>query len=101
MDLERHCHRAGCICTHTEPCYGGWVWIQYVEEVKRMVKGIPSVTLVDREGVRPCMICDPERYEIWLTSKSSHEYHERLSARSSHQKIKAYEKDERDKTRTL
>jgi hypothetical protein len=77
------------------------VWVQYVEEVKRVRQGIPSVTLIDREGVRPCMICDPERYEIWLTSKSSQEYHDRLSARSSHQKIKAYEKDERDKTRTL
>lgn len=101
MDLDRHCKRTGCRCTHSDPCYAGWVEFDYVEEVKRVRNGIPSITLIDRTAVRPCMICDIERYEIWYASKTSQEYHERLQSRSSSNKNKAYEKDERDKTRTL
>lgn len=101
MDMERHCKRTACMCTHEEPCYAGWVEFSYVEEVKHVRNGIPSIKLIDRIAVRPCMICDPERYEIWFSSKTSQEYHERLSARSSSNRSKAYEKDERDKTRTL
>jgi len=101
MNLDRHCRKSGCMCTHDEPCYAGWINFKYVEEVKKIRNGIPSVTLLDREAARPCMICDPDRYQIWFSSKSSDEYHERLQSRSSANKSKAYEKDERDKTRTL
>ena len=89
------------MCSHEEPCYAGWVTYIYVDEVKHIRMGIPSVTLVDREAVRPCSICDPERYEIWYSSKSNSEYQQRLQSRSHSNKSKAYEKDERDKTRTL
>jgi len=26
---ERHCQRTGCLCTHAEPCYKGWIDSDY------------------------------------------------------------------------
>lgn len=54
-----------------------------------------------REGVRPCPTCDPERANIFATAKNSRELHERLSARSTHNRKLAYEEAENSKTRTL
>ena len=101
MDLEGHCHRSGCICTHTEPCEYGWIWVEYYEEVTKKTSNGTKVTSVKRQGVTPCQTCDPERAEIVRTSKSSRELYERLQARSNHNRKQAYEEAENSKTRTL
>ena len=101
FDLENHCGKHGCYCTHTNGCVKGWIEQEYTHEKKVVRGGIPSVTLTSYDGVRPCQNCDPERYEIWWSSKTSAEYHERLRARSTVNRNKAYENEERDKTRTL
>lgn len=101
FDLDNHCGKHGCYCTHTNGCVKGWIEQEYIHEKKVIRGGIPSVTLKTYEGVRPCQNCDPERYEIWWSSKTSAEYHERLRARSTVNRNKAYENEERDKTRTL
>ena len=101
MNLENHCGRSNCYCTHSQGCIKGWIWLEYVDEKKVVRNGIPSITLTTYEGVRPCQNCDPERYEIWWSSKSSFEYHERLRMRSTVNRTKSYENEERDKTRTL
>jgi len=46
-------------------------------------------------------MCDPDRYEIFLTSKTRLELFERLRKRGTHQRAKAYDEDEKSKTRTL
>jgi hypothetical protein len=99
--MEAHCHRTGCICTHTEPCEYGWIWVEYYEEVTRRTSSGTKVTSQKREGVIPCPTCDPERAEIHRTSKNSRELQERLQARSKYNKKQAYEEMESSKTRTL
>jgi hypothetical protein len=101
MNLEDHCGKSNCYCTHTHGCSKGWIEMEYVDEKKVVRNGIPSITLTTYQGVRPCQTCDPERYEIWWSSISSFEYHERLRMRSTVNRTKAYENEERDKTRTL
>lgn len=101
FDLDNHCGKHGCYCTHTNGCVKGWIEQEYIHEKKVVRNGIPSLTLTTYQGVRPCQNCDPERYEIWWSSKTSAEYHERLRARSTVNRNKAYENEERDKTRTL
>lgn len=101
MNLDDHCGQRGCICTHTAGCSKGWIFTEYTDEIRVKVDGLPTIKLVKREGVYPCPVCDPDRYEIYITSKSSYEYHERLRNRSSHSRTKAYENEERHKTRTL
>ena len=98
---SRHCKRLQCLCTHEDPCYSGWVTYNYVEEIKRIRNGIPAVEYINREGARPCMTCNPQGYEFWFSSKSNEEYHSRMQDQSHSNKSKAYERDERDKTRTL
>ena len=90
MDLEYHCGNTGCICTHTEGCSKGWIEGKYLDENN-----------VERVGVSPCPMCDPDRYEIFLTSKTRHELFEQLRNRGKHQRSQAYQQDEQSKTRTL
>ena len=102
MDLENHCKASGCICTHTGGCERGWILGKYTEDkVVKLSNGIDSTVTETFEGVSPCPICDPDRYEIFLTSKSRLELFERLRNRGTHQRSKAYQDDERSKTRTL
>jgi hypothetical protein len=90
MNIENHCGNTGCICTHTLGCEKGWIYVKHLDE-----------KYVEYEGVSPCPICDPDRYEIFLTSKSRAELFERLRARGTHTKRKAYDEGENSKTRTL
>lgn len=90
MNLEDHCGVSGCICTHTQGCSKGWILGKYLDENN-----------VVSEGVSPCPICDPDRYEIFLTTKSRLELGEKLRARGTHTKRKVYEENENSKTRTL
>ena len=97
-----HCGRTGCICTHTEPCEYGFIWVEYYEDKKTVTKdGNTKVTSERFEGVKFCPTCDPERASIQASSRSSKELQERLRARSTVSKFKAYEEEERSKTRAL
>jgi hypothetical protein len=102
MDLENHCGNSGCICTHTQGCERGWIFGKYTEDkVVKLSNGIHSTVTETFEGVSPCPICDPDRYEIFLTSKNRQELFERLRKRGTHQRAKAYNEEENSKTRTL
>ena len=90
MYPENHCGNTGCMCTHTHGCERGWVYGKHYDERN-----------VEYEGVTPCAMCDPDRYEIFLTSKNRHELFERLRNRGKHQRSQAYQDDEQSKTRTL
>ena len=100
---ENHCYRTGCICTHTDGCEYGWIWIEYVDEkvIKRNTSGARDVIRRKYDGVYPCPICDPDRYQLYISSKSREEYHEELGNRGTFKKKKAYEENERSETRTL
>ena len=102
MDLENHCGVTGCICTHTQGCERGWIYGKYNEDkVVKLPNGVHSTVTETFEGVSPCPICDPDCYEIFLTSKSRLELFERLRKRGTHQRAKAYNEEENSKTRTL
>ena len=97
-----HCGRTGCICTHTEPCEYGIIWVEYYEDKKTITKDGNTKVVSERyEGVKFCPTCDPERASIQRSSRDSKELGERLRARSTVSKFKAYEEEERIKTRTL
>lgn len=97
------CQNSSCICTHTDGCEAGWIFQDYW--VDSRYKVVDEFAMIEGkrkyEGVIPCRNCDPERWEIWKTSRNSREYHERLMARSTHNRTKAYENEEKSKTRTL
>jgi hypothetical protein len=102
MDLEKHCGVSGCICTHTLGCDKGWILGKFTEDkVVKLSNGISSTRTETFEGVSPCPMCDPDRYEIFITSKTRLELFERLRKRGTHQRAKAYDEDEKSKTRTL
>jgi hypothetical protein len=102
MNLDKHCGTAGCICTHTEGCEKGWIWGKFTDDkTVRLPNDVYTTVTETFEGVSPCPICDPDRYEIFLTSKSREELLERLRNRGTHQRAKAYKEDEKSKTRTL
>jgi hypothetical protein len=90
MNIENHCGDSSCICTHTSGCEKGWILGKYLDEKN-----------VEYEAVSPCPICDPDRYEIFLTSKSRQELFDKLRARGTHVKRQVYEDNENSKTRTL
>ena len=97
-----HCGWVDCPCMHTEGCERGWIWKEYYDNKYVTNKdGTKTKQSIRREGVIPCQICDSERYEIYLSSKSSFEYHQKLQARSKAKKAKQYEESELSKTRTL
>lgn len=96
------CNRVGCICTHTDGCEAGWIAIEYWVDARGVAcSEFAKIPKQKYEGVIPCKNCDPERWIIWNTSRNSREYHERLIARSTHNRTKAYESEEQSKTRTL
>ena len=102
MNLDKHCGVSGCICTHTDGCEKGWIWGKFEDnKVVRIGNGVNANITETLEGVSPCPICDPDRYEIFLTSKSREELLERLRNRGTHQRAKAYDTQENSKTRTL
>ena len=101
MDLEKHCGTSNCICTHTQGCEKGWILGKFTEDkIVKLPNGINSTVTETFEGVSPCPMCDPDRYEIFITSKTRLELFERLRKRGTHQRAKANEDDEKSKTRT-
>jgi hypothetical protein len=97
-----HCDRTACICTHTDGCEAGWIWLVYwVDARGQRCSEFDNIEKRKYEGVVPCRNCDHERWVIWNSTTSSKEYGERLRARSQSNRTKAYENEERSKTRTL
>lgn len=97
-----HCGKSGCICTHSDPCEYGYIWVEYYEDKKTITKDGNTKVVSERfQGVRFCSTCDPERASIQAGSRNSTELGERLRARSKVSKFKAYEEEERSKTRAL
>ena len=101
MNLDNHCGMAGCICTHSYGCERGWIWRKYSDEkIVKLPDGQTKVVKEDYEGVHPCQNCDPDRYELFLHAKNPQDLGDKLRKRGL-QRHKAYEDDERAKTRTL
>lgn len=102
VEMVLSCDRTGCICTHTDGCEAGWIWVEYwVDSRGVKCSEFANIPKTRYEGVIPCKNCDYDRWVIWNTSTTSKEYGERLRARSLHNRTKAYENEEQSKTRTL
>ncbi len=96
------CDRTGCICTHTDGCEAGWIYIVYWADARGVTcSEFANIPKTRYEAVVPCKNCDYDRWSICNTSNTSKEYGERLRARSLHNRTKAYEREEESKTRTL
>lgn len=97
-----HCGKPSCICTHTDGCDKGWINVQYwVDSSGNICSEFDNIDKTQHEGAVPCENCDYEKWHIWKSSTTSEEYHERLRARGTHTRIKAYEIEESSKTHTL
>jgi len=102
MRKGKHCGKPSCICTHTDGCEAGWVFVQYwVNAHGDQCSEFDTINKIQKEAVVPCQNCDYDRWYIWKTSTTSEEYNERLRARGTHNRIKAYELEESSKTRIL
>jgi len=102
MKNRATCYKDWCRCTHEEPCERGWIWIvETVQEKRRNRDGDTIISNTNHEAVTPCPTCDPERAEIFRTSKSLEERDKRLRERSSARRQESYENAEQDRTRTL
>ena len=99
--MSGKCFKDTCYCTHEAPCERGWIWIEEYVENKKVVKGNTIITSTKHTAVKPCPTCDPERSEIFRTSRSPEELHRRLQERSTFKRESAYESRESDRTRTL
>ena len=95
------CWKDTCFCTHESPCESGWIWIKETHKTKKNVKGKVIIIATENEAVIPCPTCDPERSEIFRTSRNTEELYRRLQERSSIKREAAYESREMDRTRTL
>lgn len=97
MEDERACHRNNCICPHMK-CYKGWVDYTVMEKVY-----IDKDTTAEVEKVytEPCQTCDPKRYNIIHTSKTTEERNRRLQELSMSKRSQSYEQNEQSKTRVL
>lgn len=100
--LDNHCGVRNCPCTHTHGCERGWIFVEYYDEkIVKTKAGLTDTIKIKYDGVTPCPMCSPDRYEIYKTSKTSWEYHERLRGLSNHNRQSTYENEERERTRTL
>ena len=99
--MDTKCNRTNCICTHTDGCEKGYIWVRYKNTEKRMRLGEQILIETWYDGVRFCPICDPERAHIQDTSTSSEELAERLKNRSSLRSSDNYDREEATRTRTL
>jgi uncharacterized Zn finger protein (UPF0148 family) len=99
--MDTRCNKTNCICTHTDGCEKGYIWVRYKNTEKRMRHGEQILIETWYDGVRFCPICDPERAHIQNTSTSSEELAERLRNRSSLRSSDNYDREEATRTRTL
>ena len=94
------CHRSNCQCAHTS-CNAGWVSESFIIQEEKRFKGVTNTVTKEYDGVRPCPICDPERAQIFATSKTPEELALKLRQRSQFKIIENYDNQDASKTRTL
>jgi len=94
------CYRVNCVCSHKD-CEAGWIHERYIYQEEKRSNGQSNIVETEYDGVRPCPTCDPERAQIFATSKSSDELATRLRARSHFKVVENYDNQEATKTRTL
>jgi hypothetical protein len=99
--MDTRCNKVNCICTHTDGCEKGFIWVRYKHTEKKMRLGKQILIETWYDGVRFCPICDPERAHIQDTSTTSEELAERLRNRSSLRSSDNYDREEATRTRTL
>lgn len=98
----KHCGKPICICTHTDGCDAGWITSDYwVDRDGVRCEEFDNIQKTKHTGAVPCKTCDYDRWYIWNTSTTTEQYHERLRARGTHTRIKAYETEESSRTRIL
>jgi hypothetical protein len=60
-----HCGRAGCQCTHTDGCDGGWIELEHCAQPDPVLFGDQPQPVEDQGGrLRPCANCRPTVVEI-------------------------------------
>jgi hypothetical protein len=94
------CLRPVCSCNHTD-CDRGWIFFRYKVVEERRWKGVSKMVEKEYDGTRPCPTCDPERAQIFDSSKSPEELAQRLRERSDFKVIENYDKADERRTRTL
>ena len=99
--MNEPCKFQNCNCFHISPCEQGWIFYIHKETTQRTVKGVVYELTREYDSVRPCPTCDPERAQIFESSKSSEELAQRLQQRSQFKVAENYDKLQASKTRTL
>ena len=99
--MDSKCNKINCICTHTDGCEKGFIFIRYCDKKIIMQNSVQTTVETWYDGVRFCPICDPERAHIQTTSTTSEEMQQRLRNRSSLKSSDNYDKEEATRTRTL
>ena len=99
--MDNRCNKTNCICTHTDGCDRGYIYIRYSNKKIIIRDGVQNTVEIWYDGVRFCPICDPERAHIQNTSTTSEEFAERLRNRSTLKSSDNYDKEEATRTRTL
>lgn len=80
----------------------GWIWGNFEDtKIVKSKDGNHEVRKNTYESVSPCPNCDPDKAEIFLTSKNRWELMEALQQRSKSNRHQAYDNREESKTRTL
>ena len=101
-DIENHCFRAGCRCSHTHGCEKGWIWgISVVKRIVVLKDKTQDIVTQEYDSVSPCPNCDPDRAELFCDSKERHELMDALQNRSTNKRVQYYKDSERNKTKTL
>lgn len=94
---SRACNRSDCRCPHLD-CYNSLV-TRYVKDKGYNEDG--TTKEYEKPVTYPCRVCNPERYEIFTTSKNSEEYIRRMNERKSKSRSQYYEEYEEEKTRVF
>lgn len=94
------CPRDVCPCNHSG-CEMGWINFKYKVVQEKRANGVSTMVETEYDGTRPCPTCDPERAQIFESSKTSEELAQRLRQRSHFKVVENYDTAEASKTRTL
>ncbi len=99
-DSAPKCWKSACACNHRE-CDMGWIFFRYKVVEEKRANGVSRMVETEYDGTRPCPTCDPERAQIFDSSKSPEELAQRLRERSDFKVIENYDKADERRTRTL
>ena len=99
--MNEPCLKSNCQCNHLSPCEQGWIFFRYRNVIERNVKGVVYKTENEYDGTRPCPTCDPERAQIFDSSKTPEELAQRLRERSHFKITETCDKNDASRTRTL